>query len=269
LVNPYADSRVLYGDENTEIKTVMVGIDAEEPEVLLLDALRTRGKKVDLLIAHHPEGKAYATFYEVMGIQAPILAKYGVPISVAEGLMEPRIKEIGRRVSGLNHTRAVDAAQLLDVPMVCIHTPADNHVASFLQKMFEKEKVERLEDAVKLLKSVPEYKYAASYGQGPKILVGSPDRHVGKVFVDMTGGTEGSAKLLEKLTTAGVSTVIAMHMSDEHYKDAQSANLNVIIAGHISSDNLGLNLLFDKVEKKYGKLNIIPCSGFVRYCHSS
>jgi hypothetical protein len=37
----------------------------------------------------------------------------------------------------------------------------------------------------------------------------------------------------------------------------------VVIAGHISSDTLGLNLLLDEIEKEE-KLKIINCSGFRR-----
>ena len=54
-----------------------------------------------------------------------------------------------------------------------------------------------------------------------------------------------------------------MHFSEQHFKSAQKEHINIVIAGHISSDNLGLNLLLDELSKK-GDLNIIPCSGFVR-----
>jgi hypothetical protein len=37
----------------------------------------------------------------------------------------------------------------------------------------------------------------------------------------------------------------------------------VVIAGHISSDTLGLNLLLDRIEKEE-KLETICCSGFYR-----
>ena len=52
-----------------------------------------------------------------------------------------------------------------------------------------------------------------------------------------------------------------MHLSEEHFKKVKDANLNVVIAGHISSDTLGLNLLFDRIEKEEA-LQIIGCSGF-------
>ena len=51
--------------------------------------------------------------------------------------------------------------------------------------------------------------------------------------------------------------------AEEHYKKAKGKHINIIVAGHISSDNIGLNLLLDKVQKK-GKLDILACSGFRR-----
>jgi hypothetical protein len=36
----------------------------------------------------------------------------------------------------------------------------------------------------------------------------------------------------------------------------------VVIAGHISSDSLGVNLFLDELEKR--GIEIIPCSGLIR-----
>ncbi len=55
-----------------------------------------------------------------------------------------------------------------------------------------------------------------------------------------------------------------MHLGEAHRKVAEKRHMNVVIAGHISSDNLGVNLILDEVLKK-GKLRIIPCSGFRRF----
>ncbi|MEK7823197.1 MAG: NGG1p interacting factor NIF3, partial [Nitrospirota bacterium] len=128
LVNPYADTRILNGTGDEDVKTALVGIDMEMAEILLADRLSSKGQKIDLVISHHPEGKAYANFYEVMHMQADILNKFGVPINVAESLLENRIKEVERRLSPVNHTRAVDIAKLLNVLFLCVHTPADNMV---------------------------------------------------------------------------------------------------------------------------------------------
>nr|HPN89055.1 NGG1p interacting factor NIF3 [Candidatus Omnitrophota bacterium] len=72
--------------------------------------------------------------------------------------------------------------------------------------------------------------------------------------------------IFARLSQAGIKTLVCMHLSEEHFKKVQTEYLNVIIAGHIASDNLGLNLLLDKIEKK-NKLDIIACSGFRRFKH--
>ena len=79
----------------------------------------------------------------------------------------------------------------------------------------------------------------------------------------MTGGTEGSKEIFEKYATSGISTLLVMHISEEHLENAKKAKLNVVIAGHISSDVVGLNLLFDELEKEE-KLEFVSVSGFER-----
>lgn len=265
LNNPYLDSRILNGSGEEEIKSIILGIDMETPEILLADRLRSSGKKIDLVLTHHPEGRAYATFYKVMGMQADIFNKFGVPINVAETYTNKRMVEVGRRVMPQNHARPVDAAKLLDIPFMSAHTVADNQVASYLQDLFDNRKPRALGEVLKILTDIPEYKYAAKNYVGPTILCGSKDSRAGRVFVDMTGGTEGAKEILEKLSNSGVGTMVCMHMSEEHFRLAEKNNLRVVIAGHISSDNLGLNLLLDEAEKEFGEIKVIECSGFRRF----
>ncbi|VAX34291.1 hypothetical protein MNBD_NITROSPIRAE03-155 [hydrothermal vent metagenome] len=262
LKNPYADSRILYGNRDEEIKTILAGIDIEVGEIVLADQLRSKGRTISMLLSHHPEGRAYAHLYDVMRMQSDVLHRFGVPINIAEDLMEGRIKEVERRLMPVNHTRAVDAARLLDIPFMCLHTPADNMVASYLQGLFDERKPYRIEDVVDLLLEVPEYRQAKKIGAGPKILIGSEKRKAGKVFVDMTGGTEGARKIFSSLTAGGVSTIVAMHLSEDHRKEAEKNHLNVVIAGHIASDNVGVNLLLDKILDD--TIEVIESSGFSR-----
>ena len=263
LENPYTDSRILYGSPGRQVKNILAGIDIETSELLLADRLIQKGMEIDLVLAHHPEGRAYANFYEVMKMQVDILNRFGVPINVAEGQLSGRIKEVERNLMPMNHTRPVDAARLLDIPYLCLHTPADNMVVSYLQVLFDKELPARLKDVVKLLKQIPEYQEAARNNAGPRIMVGSDDQRPGKVFVDMTGGTSGSKDTLEKLSQSGVGTIVGMHMSEDHRKEAEKHHIHVVIAGHISSDTLGFNLLLDTMEKR-GPLTVVECSGFKR-----
>jgi len=263
LENPYPDTRILNGSGEEEIHSIMVGIDVEAPELLLFDRLREKGEKIDAAVAHHPEGIAYARLGDVMMMHADIAAKLGVPINVAEKFTVKRIKEVERRLMPMNHQRAVYIARLLKIPFMNIHTPADNFVASYLQEKFDSEKPRTLKDIIDILLEIPEYKISAQNGAPPKILIGGKNDRAGKVFVDMTGGTEGSKEILEKLSSAGVGTIVAMHMSDEHFKEIEKHNMNLVIAGHISSDSLGLNLLLDTIRKKE-KIDILPVSGFIR-----
>ena len=43
-----------------------------------------------------------------------------------------------------------------------------------------------------------------------------------------------------------VGTLVGMHYSEGHRKRAEELKLNLVIAGHISSDVLGMNLILDK-----------------------
>ncbi len=260
FINPFSDSRILNIAQDKEIKKIIVGVDMEGPEIMLAKQLGD----IDLVIAHHPEGKGLAGLADVMHLQAEVLSQYGVPINVADGLMKLRISEVDRSVNGANHNRAVDIAKLLNVNFICLHTPCDNLAARFLKNKIEKaEDLEKVEDLMKLLKEIPEYQKASEIGVGPKVFAGSKDNYLGRVAVtEITGGTEGSPKLYEKMAMAGIGTVVGMHQSEEHRKEAEAANINVVIAGHISSDSLGVNLFLDELERR--GIEIVPCSGLIR-----
>jgi hypothetical protein len=198
-------------------------------------------------------------------MQSDILYKQGVPINVAEKIIADRKKEIQRSILPQNNQRVCDTAKLLNLPFMCAHSVADNHVASFLQKEIDAAKPVYLKEIIRLLKKYPEYKHAEKIGHAPFILSGNDYSRCGKVFVDMTGGAEGPIESFEHLSNAGVGTLVVMHLSPKAVKESEKYYLNIILAGHISSDNLGLNLLFDKLEKSLGKLNFVECSGFRRF----
>jgi len=259
LENPYLDSRIYHIAADAEVKKVLTGIDIEPAELLLAKEIGG----IDLIIAHHPLGKGLAHLADVMDLQCDALNYYGVPINIAEGLMKERISEVARGVNAINHQRTVDTAKLLGISLINSHTPCDNLAAKFIKDLIEKENPERIEDLMNLLKEIPEYKEAIKIGAGPKIFVGNPENRCGKIAVtELTGGTEPGPKIYEKMADAGIGTIIGMHMQEESKKEAESANINVVIAGHMSSDSLGVNLFLDELEKR--EIEIIPCSGLIR-----
>jgi len=261
-IKSYADTTILYGAPDTPVKKILVGVDMEVGELLLADRIRqTRG--LDLVVSHHPEGRAYALLPEVMQVQVDLLRQAGVKEAVAQKLLNERMNEVERRILPQNHTRPQDAARLLNMPYLCMHTPADNHVYRFLEKLMQERKPKTLRGIVNILLEIPEYQEARKNMCGPRILLGSPEKPVGKIYFEMTGGTEGPKEVFARLYKTGIRTLVSMHLSEEHFKKARDAHLNVVIAGHISSDVLGLNLLLDRIEQEE-KLEIIGCSGFKR-----
>jgi hypothetical protein len=263
FVNPYADTRICAGDPQAEIRGLIVGVDMEVGEVLLADRLREKGEPIDLVFAHHPEGPGYANLHEVMYMQADLWASQGVSIGAGDALIAPRAEEIRRRIMPVNHYRAIDAARLLDLASLSCHTPADNSVNTFVQAFLDAEKPETLDATVKALRSIPEYADAARKGYGPVLISGTGSARPGRIVVDMTGGTEGPADALNRLSQAGVGTLVGMHYSEDHKKRAEELKLNLVIAGHISSDVLGMNLVLDQIDKA-GAIEVFCASGMVR-----
>jgi putative NIF3 family GTP cyclohydrolase 1 type 2 len=262
LDNPFNDTRILVGSGEEEIGSILCGIDMETQELLLADRLREKGRRIDMVLAHHPEGIAEAELHGVMQMQADMMKEMGVPINIGEGLMASRISEVRRGRMPLNHQRAVDAARLLDMPFMCAHTAADNLAARFLNDLLAQAEITTVGDIMKLLMEIPEYIEARRLKAGPAIIAGESKRRAGKIYVKFSGGTATAEKAYEQLARAGVGTIIGMHMPEKHRTAARENNINVIIAGHMASDSLGMNQLLDKIEQR--GVEIIPCSGLIR-----
>ncbi len=261
LTNPYSDSRILVDNKKKEIKKILVGIDMEGPEMLLAKQMGD----VDLIMAHHPYGPALADLADTIPMQAEIMADYGIPINIAESLIKLRVSEVSRGTSPINHNREIDMAKALGLDYACIHSPADNMAANFLLKLIKKKEkdLDTVSDVIELLKTIPEYKEAVKRKAGPMIFSGSPESSCGKIVaVDFTGGTSGSKNMYEKMSHYGIGTLVGMHMGEEHRKEAEKYHINVIIAGHMASDSLGMNLFLDELEKK--GIEVIPMSGLIR-----
>jgi hypothetical protein len=262
LSNPYSDTRVSVGDLDLEVRGLITGVDMETAEVVLADRLRERGEPIDLIFSHHPEGPGFARLDEVMSMQADLWAAQGVGLGAGESLIAKRASEVRRRFSPYNHYRAIHAAELLGFATMSCHTPADNSVQTFVQRTLDAAKPETLADVVKVVRAIPEYEHAAKKGYGPELILGEGSHRPGRIVVDMTGGTEGPLDSLNRLSAAGVDTLVGMHYGEDYRKRAEELHMNLIIAGHISSDTLGMNLILDKIESRGVK--VYCTSGIVR-----
>lgn len=266
LWNPYADSRFMTDPEvakEADAERFMWGIDIDGSEILLADRLREKGEKVSAVVGHHPIGRARTCFPEVMWMQTGMYDDAGIPINVVEGLVKPRMDEVKRNVLGSNYNRATDAAVLLKMNLFNVHSPADNMVQKYMGGMIEKADPKYVGDILDCLMTEPEFRYASKMNDPPKILAGDKKGRCGKVICKMTGGTSGPKELYEKLSIAGVGTVVGMHFPENHIEECKKHNINVVVSGHMASDSLGINLICDVWEKK--GIETIGCSGFTRF----
>lgn len=264
LSNPFSDTRY-FGDPNKKVKRILAGIDIDTSELLLAREI-SKQKPIDLVLSHHPVGPALSGLHEVMELQVELLAKYGVPINIAENLTHIKMSEVSRGLAASNVNKVVDAARLLDANLMCVHTPCDNMVANFLDKYIKQHQknIETVKELVDLLKLVPEYKMAMKQKAGPRLFVGSDNRYTGKIaLTEITGGTEGSKEIYQHIAQAGIGTIVGMHMREESRLEAEKAHLNIVIAGHMSSDSIGMNLFLDELVKR--GIEVINCSGLIRY----
>ena len=130
---------------------IRADIIAAAGELLMADHFNRMGDGFDLVLAHHPEGIALAALDDVMNLQIDLLKNIGIHEMVAKSIMSKRIERVARSLHSANHMRTVDIAKLLKIPLMCCHTPADNHVAGYLQKLMDTQKPKTLKNIVDLL----------------------------------------------------------------------------------------------------------------------
>ena len=148
----------------------------------------------------------------------------------------------------VNHYRAIQAAELLGFASMSCHTPADNSVNAFVQSFSTSGCRARSTMSSRRFgrsRSMPTPPRRATV----RYRAGDGSARAGRMVADMTGGTEGPTDALNRLSAAGVGTLVGMHYSEEHRKRAEELGLNLVVAGHISSDVLGMNLILDESRR--------------------
>jgi putative NIF3 family GTP cyclohydrolase 1 type 2 len=245
--------------EGQDIKRVLIGIDMEVPELLLAKEL-----DFDLVVSHHPKAEtATVNFSKVMDIQIDKMMEFGIPINKAQKALRKKQKtvEIGSHVS--NYDRHASAAKLLNLPYMNIHLPADligeRFIQNYLNEKFDDQPKKTLQDIVDALNELPIYKDALA---NPVIRVGGPKDYAGKIAVLYAGGTNGGADVYKSYFDAGVGTIVCMHVPEDVIKAVNEQNIgNVIVAGHMPSDSIGLNAIIEAWEKQ--GLEVVKMSGIL------
>lgn len=250
-----ADSGIIVSGK--DIKKAAFGVDMEAAEMLI-----AREIGVDLVITHHPvAGAPRLNLYKVMENQISRMVTAGVPINKAQKALGEQKGRIERGLHVTNYDRTVSAAKMLGLPFMGIHTPADllteRKVQAHLDGVLMEEST--LVQVIDALNQLPEYKNALTK---PEIRVGAPEDYAGKAFVVMAGGTNGGVNVAKAYFEAGIGTLVCMHMPEDVLKAVREQNIgNVIVAGHMASDSIGINMIIEALEEK--GLDMVRMSGVI------
>jgi len=227
------------------IKRILMGVDMDTAELML-----ARQLGYDCVVSHHPKN-TNTGMPDVLNDHIWKLEKLGVPRNKSQKLLEERKEELGYGQHVSNSRRSESAAKLMNMPYMCIHTPADvigeALVQAYLDDKFKDRPDATVQEVADALEGIGEYGNSA---RKPVIRVGSKDSYAGKIYVLMSGLTGPGPKILKAYLDAGVGTLVMMHIPQKDAKELKEHSVgNVVIAGHMSSDSLGLN----KIAKEWAK----------------
>lgn len=252
-----ADSGVILEGDN--LKKVVFGVDMEAAELLIAKQI-----EADAVITHHPKGgSTMVNFFKVMENQIERMVAAGVPINKAQKVLRERMDQVERGNHVGNYDRVVSAAKVLGMPFVGIHTPADlmaeTIVQTHLDMVLSGKPKAKVQDVINALMEIPEYEKTLAQ---PAVRVGSSESYAGKVWVTMAGGTSGGVEVAKAYFDAGVGTLVVMHMPEDAIKAVKAQNIgNVVVAGHMASDSVGINAIIGELEAK--GLEVVRMAGVI------
>jgi putative NIF3 family GTP cyclohydrolase 1 type 2 len=249
------DSSIYVNGE--KIKKVLFGIDAGVSELLLAKQLG-----YDAVIAHHPiGGTAITNFHEVFKRHIQQMIAAGIPKTEVQQAVQKKLEQLEVENHTRNYSHAVDAAKLLKMPFLNIHTPLDEVGRKIMTERISRKtnKNSTVQQVVSALEELPEFKNATTK---IKIRIGSPKSLAGKVVVSHGAGTNGGYEIAKTYFKHGIGTVIYIHISYGDLEKLRADGIgNLIITGHIASDSVGINPFIHELKRKgieVTTLGVIP-----------
>ncbi|HIE03407.1 MAG TPA: hypothetical protein EYP61_01470 [Candidatus Latescibacteria bacterium] len=242
LTNPYGDLRIVHGREWTEVRGLLVGLDPGPEEVVAAEVLRNSGERVDLLVSYSTYAfPSKVSFRDVVELKGEMLSRAGVPPNRARACFPSPEPE---------DRRAEDLARLLDVPVLTVGSVADLSAYAFLGESLRE--VGRVWEVLDFLRGIGELRALGD----PELLCGDVEGEVGRIYWGPI-----SAEGFRALAEAGVGTVISEGFGLE---DTGRFGMNVVKVPRYSLKSLGMNLLLDRMRRKFGEVHILPCANLVR-----
>ncbi len=260
--NPYPDSLIVAGNNQKKINNLFVCIDIDVSTLLLVNEIIKKGTQIDGILSHHPTGKGMYNIIKVIELQKENWQRAGIREAEAQKLFEKIYSDESIETKG-NYNGPENAANLLEIPLICLHTPIDNIVQNFFEDFFVNKQDLGVDEVLNEVKDIPECKMASENGDVPMILKNNKSEIVGRYFIDMTGGVDPPDRVFKLLKKAGINTIVGMHYNLDNVKAIIESRLSAFICGHMACDSIGMNIFCDFLEKE--GVNIISGSGFYRF----
>jgi len=237
------DSTIYVKGDN--IRKVLLGIDVSISELLLAKRLG-----YDAVIAHHPQGElALINFHEVFKRHIQQMIKSGIPKDEAEIAVRKKLHSLEVQGHSRNYSQTVDAAKLLKMPFLNIHTPLDEVGRRIMDEQIKRRtgRNSTVQDVVYALDELTEFRNAAT---DVKIRLGKAEDLAGEVVVSHGAGTNGGYEIAKTYFKHGINTVVYIHISPVDLEKLQACGSgNLVVTGHIASDSVGINPLIHELEK--------------------
>jgi hypothetical protein len=261
--NPFGCSRISAGDPQMDVRGMAVGINCTPAEILYVERLRDRGRRVDAFLAHHGIPPAGTIYEDINNTHYNVLTDYGVPEETARRVVGDAIRGYHLRMAG----EPFGFERYTDMALFNVHNPMDNLFALRASQLFAQEKPKTVAEVVDLLLTFEEFAISARAGVPPKIAAGAPTAEAGHIYVDALGGIcLNDDELSALLATGKVQTVIRL-VYNNCIRICREAGVNLILMPHNAHDNLGINLMLDQILAEE-EVDILPVNFFYRIARS-
>jgi hypothetical protein len=258
LDEPPADTMIYHPGE---MKRILFGIDIDLADVMFAKQLGFDG-----VIGHHPIGLTTKThFYEVMNRQKMLMEEVGATPEEAEEALKERRREIEYGGMGTNYDRHITAFRMFDLPVMNLHIVIDiiteRAVRERVYPQFPEGNDKTLGDLIDELMQFEEYQKSPVK---PKVILGKDDDPCGVPVIAFANGTCGGPAVIKTYWKYGRDTAVYMHIPHGDVKKlAEDADhKNLVIAGHMASDSIGINIFIDALLER--DMEVHTFNGVVR-----
>lgn len=244
------------------IRRVLAGIDMGTAELML-----ARQLGFDCVARHHNLVPRLGRLGELVAEDHfRKMVRSGVPANTAQKVMEHRRQEVEMMFHDKNFAAAGQAAKLLHMPFIGLHTPADllgeRLVEQKLAEVYAIKSMPTVGDLLDAIMSIREYADAPD-GQRPTVWVGDKASYAGKIDVGFAGGLSAEPDELKAYADAGIGTFVVMASDAAAVKALREDNrCNLIVCGHMASDSIGMNQILDAWER-IGGVETVRIGGIV------